>query len=231
MRKVLMMFLLAATLSANATNTVNNDKRKTDLVLSDGEEGDWTMHFGLGLNVPLGVDDGYKFSPFKSWDLQWTVISYDWNPKGGSQTYGIGLGLNWSNFALNDNGSMFVKGAGDVVGLGQFAPTMGKRFSSVHRLAIDVPLLFTQEINRNFSVTVGPIVKFNAGCWLHNDYEQGDMEVETSVKNLEQRPVTVDIMAAVDICGVGVFCKYSPMSVFKKDKGPKFSSLTFGVYF
>lgn len=231
MKKVFMMFLLAVSFTASATTTVSDEKRKTDIVLSDGDEGDWAMHIGVGVNVPIGVDDGFKFSTFKSWDVQWTVLSYDWNPNGGSQTYSIGLGLNWSNFALKDNGNMFIKLNDNAVGLSSFEDNMNDRFSSVHRLAIDIPLLFTQDFGRHFSLTLGPIVKFNTGCWLHNSYEQGDHAVNVSTRKLEQRPVTVDFMGVFDIYGVGVFCKYSPMSVFKKNYGPKFSSLTFGLYF
>ena len=231
MKKVLMMVLLAVSFAASATTTVSDDKRKTDVVLSEGDEGDWTMHFGLGVNVPTGVDNGYQFAPFKSWDVQWTILSYDWNPNGGSQTYAVGFGLNWSNFGLKDDGNMFVKVGDNVVGLGLFDDNMTSRMSKVHRLAINIPLLFTQDFSRNFSLTLGPVINFNTGCWLHNSYDLGDNSFDITTKKLEQRPVTVDIMGVFDIYGVGVFCKYSPMSVFKKNYGPKFSSLTFGLYF
>jgi len=50
-------------------------------------------------------------------------------------------------------------------------------------------------------------------------------------KKIGQRVVTVDVMGIFDIYGIGLFCKYSPMDVFKEDRGPEFNSLTFGLYF
>ena len=67
----------------------------------------------------------------------------------------------------------------------------------------------------------------NTGIVLNDD------ETSTNIhtKSIGQRPVTVDILGVFNIYGVGVFCKYSPMSVFKSDRGPEFRSLTFGLYF
>lgn len=35
----------------------------------------------------------------------------------------------------------------------------------------------------------------------------------------------------VDQVGVGLYCKYSPMSVMKKNYGPDFKSVSVGIYF
>jgi len=242
-----MMALMAACMTANAeeienVNVVNdaneqaapaNDKKgktETDLVLKDGENDKWTMHFGLGVNLVTGAPDAYEFAPFKSWDIQWTVVQYNYTPKNAKQTYSIGLGLNWRNYGLKDNGTAFLK-AGDVVGLGAFPSNAGSRYSSVQTLAISVPLLFTQKVSKDVSITVGPIVNFNAGGWVKRSYEEGDNDIEVSTSKIGQNPVTVSAFGMVDIDGFGLFCKYSPMNVFKKDRGPEFNSFTLGFYF
>jgi len=247
MKKLLMMALMAACMTANAeeienVNVVNdaneqaapaNDKKgktETDLVLKDGENDKWTMHFGLGVNLVTGAPDAYEFAPFKSWDIQWTVVQYNYTPKNAKQTYSIGLGLNWRNYGLKDNGTAFLK-AGDVVGLGAFPSNAGSRYSSVQTLAISVPLLFTQKVSKDVSITVGPIVNFNAGGWVKRSYEEGDNDIEVSTSKIGQNPVTVSAFGMVDIDGFGLFCKYSPMNVFKKDRGPEFNSFTLGFYF
>ena len=242
-----MMALMAACMTANAeeienVNVVNdaneqaapaNDKKgktETDLVLKDGENDKWTMHLGVGVNLVTGAPDAYEFAPFKSWDIQWTVVQYNYTPKNAKQTYSIGLGLNWRNYGLKDNGTAFLK-AGDVVGLGAFPSNAGSRYSSVQTLAISVPLLFTQKVSKDVSITVGPIVNFNAGGWVKRSYEEGDNDIEVSTSKIGQNPVTVSAFGMVDIDGFGLFCKYSPMNVFKKDRGPEFNSFTLGFYF
>jgi hypothetical protein len=60
----------------------------------------------------------------------------------------------------------------------------------------------------------------------------GDHEVDDLTKKIGERPITVDILGIVHVAkGFGVYCKYSPMSVLKKDKGPDFKSLAVGFYF
>lgn len=230
MKKFFLLALLVLSASANAATSMSDDERKTDVVLSENEDGKLTMHLGIGFNAALDAPDAYKFGIFRSWDVQWTIMQYDYKPKGCSQTYSVGVGLNWSNFTLKDNDTSFTK-VGDVTTLGAFPAGTDDHYSSVHRLAIDIPLLFTQDFGKHVSLTLGPVVKFNTGGWLHNSYEMGDDDVNVTTKKIGLRPVTVDIMGVLDIYGVGLYCKYSPMSVYKKDRGPEFKSLTFGLYF
>ena len=150
MKKLMIMAFLAVCMTANAGNLFSNagSDSKKDLVLKSGKNGDLTMHFGLGVNLVSGAPEGYEFAPFKSWDFQWTVAQYDYNPKGASQTYSIGLGLNWRRYGLKDNNTMFEK-VHDVVGLGKFVSDAGSRHSNVHTLGINIPLLFTQKLGKS----------------------------------------------------------------------------------
>lgn len=225
MRKFLVLAMLAVGMSAFA----QKDKDRDDVTWYDGEEVDLTMHFGVGVNLVTGAPDGYKFAPFKSWDIQWTLVQMDYTPDGASQTYSVGAGLNWRNYGLKDNGSAFVK-TGDLVNLGGFPVGAESRFSSIQTLGINIPLLFTQRIGEDISFTVGPIVNFNAWGWAKRNYEIGDTDFEESTRKIGQRPVTVDILGVFDFDGLGVFCRYSPMSVLKKDRGPEFQSITVGLY-
>lgn len=97
--------------------------------------------------------------------------------------------------------------------------------------SINLPLLFTQSIGKKFSVTLGPVVNFNVYGALNNRFEQGDDDYDITTHDIDYRPVTVDILGVIDYDGFGVYCKYAPMTVFKKDRGPEFKSLTFGLYF
>lgn len=48
----------------------------------------------------------------------------------------------------------------------------------------------------------------------------------------KKRPVTVDALAVVKIPKLpGLYCKYSPMTVFKDNRGPKMRQLSFGIMF
>ena len=118
----------------------------------------------------------------------------------------------------------------DVVGLGTFPANASSKYSSVRTLGIIIPILFTQDLGKDFSFSVGPVVNFNAWGWVNRDYDLGDDNYDVSTRKIGQRPVTVDIMGIIDYDGLGIYCKYSPMSVFKKDSGPEFRSITLGLY-
>ena len=228
-KKFLLLVLLAASVSTYANTGIDDDESKTDVVLKKTSHGDFCMHLGVGVNLVSGAPDGYEFAPFKSWDIQWTVLQYDYKPKGASQKYSIGLGLNWSNYGLKENNTMLQK-TNNVVELGKFPENTESRWSSIRTLSINVPLLFTQKVSKDFSFSVGPIVHFNVDGWLNNKYDQGDQSYKISTKKIGQRAVTVDVMGILDIYGIGIFCKYTPMKVLKNDRGPQFNSFSVGLY-
>lgn len=238
MKKMMLMALLAVSFSAYAATdglglpgNVSDDKNgKNDLVLHEGDNDLVTMHLGVGVNVATDVPDGYSFAPFKSWDIQWTMLAYEWTPKNASQTYSVGIGLKWSNYGLKDKGMAFEK-VDETTTLVPFPEGVSDRYSRVHTLSLNFPVLFKQDFGKHFSFTVGPVLNINTGAWLKSGYEVGDVDHDFTTKQIGQRKVTVDIFGALDIYGVEVFCRYAPMSVFKKDHGPEFKSLTFGLYF
>lgn len=231
MKKIMLLMMLAATLSANATTRVGGDDESNDLVLKKNDNSEWTMHLALGVNVPVSVEGDHKFAPFKSWNIMWTPFQYDYKPKGATQTYSAGVAISWHNYTLKDNGAMFTKKTGGNVVVEEFDTNVQNRWSSVHMFSINLPLLFTQSIGKKFSVTLGPVVNFNVYGALNNRFEQGDDDIDITTHDIDYRPVTVDILGVIDYDGFGVYCKYAPMTVFKKDRGPEFKSLTFGLYF
>lgn len=57
MKKLLLMALMAVCLTVNAQD-------KKDVVLKDGENDNWTMQLGLGVNLVTGASGEYEFAPF-----------------------------------------------------------------------------------------------------------------------------------------------------------------------
>ena len=74
-------------------------------------------------------------------------------------------------------------------------------------------------------------MNFNVAGHLTAGYKTGDVEYDMTTKKIDYRPVTGDIMGVLDIDKIGIYARYSPMTVMKKDRGPEFRSLTLGLYF
>ena len=225
----------------NDANTVTYDVIDDDDVITDdggvkigkGKDDDdrWSMHFALGVNIPTGVPDGVKFAPFRSWELNWTVLQYDWTPKNSKTTLSAGLGLNWRAYTLSGHDKLFAK-VMDAIAVGTPDEKMDDLSSNIHTTSLSMPLLVKQRFGKNFAISLGAQLNWNYYARIHNYYEQGDNNIDIYTKKIGERPFTVDVLGIVHFAkGFGIYCKYSPMSVLKKDKGPDFKSLAVGFYF
>lgn len=181
-----------------------------------------------GRMAALGAPDGMSFG-LKS--HEWTLgLRYKYTPKKALQTYSVGLWCNWRRYTLYED-RMFVKGEHSIVGLEPYPALSCSKYSSIHLFSLSVPFFFTQQFGHNshWRLTLGPVVNFNLKGSISNEYTIGDHEYDVITKGIEYRPVTVDIMGFVTYKKVSAYFKYSPMNVLKKDKGPQFHSLSFGV--
>ena len=228
------MAFLALGMTANAeTVTSTNDDNKNSVIDmgSGADDNDrWSMHFSLGVDVPTDAPKGMDFDPLRSWEIGWTVAQYDYRPKSWNTTFSAGLGFNWRNFTLKGHRNMFAK-IGDQIVTGPTPAGYEDLWSSVHVMSISMPLLVKQYFSRSFAISLGAQLNWNCYGTLNNTYEVGDSDYDVDTKKIGQRPFTIDFLGIVHYKKLGVYCKYSPMSVLKKDRGPEFKSLSFGIYF
>ena len=245
MKKLFLMAFLAFGMTANAETIVNYDGEETSKSLIDLGEGKdendrWTMHCMVGVNVPTGAPDDWKFAPFRSWEFNWTILQYDYTPKDWKTTFSVGVGFNWRAYTLKDDDTYFVKNSdGWITTVNQrtageleyHSYKMNDLSSNIHTTSLSFPLLVRQRFHKNFAVSVGAQVNWNFWGRLHTYYEIEDHEVDDYTKKIGQRDITVDVLGIIDFGKVGIYCKYSPMSVLEKDRGPEFQSLAFGLYF
>ena len=241
MKKLLLFVMLAVGMTAYAQDM---DVKYVDTSNDGGvklgqgadEDDHWTMHFAVGVDIPVSTN-GLDFAPFRSWDINFTVVQYDWTPKNSKTTLSAGLGLNWRNYTLSGHDKMFDKlsintSNDEVVTVHNRPGEYSELSSRVHTVGLSMPLLVKQRFGKHFAISLGAQLNWNYYARLNNEYEIGDHEIEDLTKKIGQRPITVDILGIVHVAkGLGVYCKYSPMSVFKKDKGPDFKSLSVGFYF
>ena len=253
MKKLLLMAFLTVGMTANAEekneNVILNDANTVtfsaidddDVITDDGgvkiakgrdDDDRWSMYFAVGVNIPVSTPDGVDFAPFRSWEFNWTIAQYDYTPKNSKTTLSAGLGFNWRAYTLKGHKNGFAK-VGDVV---SFVPEMGTALddfsSNIHTTSLNMPLLIKQRFGKSFAISLGAQLNWNYYARIHNYYEQGDDESDIYTKKIGERPFTVDVLGIVHIAkGFGIYCKYSPMSVLKKDRGLEFKSLAVGFYF
>lgn len=237
MKKLLMMAFLAVGMIAHAETFVTNDddqiENRGGIDLGEGKDDNdrWAMHLSVGVDIPTNVPGDIEFAPFRSWEINWTLLQYDYTPKKCNTTFSAGLGFNWRYYTLSGHKNGFVKGADDVINVIPAGVGCDDFASNIHTTSLSMPLLIKQKFSKDFAISVGAQLNWNYYGRVQNYYEIGDDESDIYTKKIGQRPITVDVLGIIHVWDIGFYCKYSPMSVLKKDRGPEFKSLAVGIYF
>ena len=216
MKKIFFMAFLAFTMNANAQESNNVEATETDsdetysyTVSDDDDPNDVSVHGFIGVNIPTNVPEGFDFAPFRSWEFDLTFAQYDYTPNHKQTTFSAGMGIGFRFYTL-----------------------MADLKARISTLNFNIPLLVKQRFSDKFAISAGAMVNWNFYNRIRNSYEIGDEEFDISTKNIGIRPITVDVLGIMHFpSDFGVYVKYSPMSSFKKDRGPEFKALTIGLYF
>ena len=227
-------------------STVAIDKTKTSTKIFKKvaeDDAKWVIDLGIGWNAPTNMPSGHGFAVFRSQEV-FAGVRYCYTPKGKTQTYSTGLWCDWRTYELPHSGkSCMGKDEGDIVNFGNFKDSYSDVRSHIRIFSLSVPFLFTQKFGKKSksSFSIGPVVNFNLRGRINNEYTDGDVEVETSTKGFDYNVVTVDFMGILKSGGIGLYFKYSPMSVLKKNsvtaadgtiiENPQFKALSFGLFF
>ncbi len=228
MKKLLLLAFLAVGMSAYAQEEKTVEINDGGIKLAD--DSNWKMHLYVGIDIPTGAPDGVDFAPFRSWEIGLTVAQYEYTPKKSKTTLSAGIGFDWRNYTLSGHDKMFEK-VHDVVTVVERNAKVSELASRISTCSISLPLMVKQSFSKDFAVSLGAQLNWNFYSRVNNYYEMGDDEIDVQTKKIGERPITVDVLGMLHFGDFAVYCKYSPMSVLKKDKGPDFKSLAVGFYF
>ena len=235
MKKLLLMACMAVGMTAYAQEVEVKFVDIEEVEVNDGgikldDDNNWKMHFYVGIDIPTGAPDGVDFAPFRSWEVGLTVAQYEYTPKNSRTTLCAGIGFDWRNYTLSGHDKMFVK-ANDIVGVYDRKGDMSELASRISTCSLSLPLMVKQSFNKDFAISLGAQLNWNFYSRVNNYYEENDNEIDIQTKKIGERPITIDVLGMLHFGDFAVYCKYSPMSVLKKDRGVDFKSLAVGIYF
>ena len=113
-----------------------------------------------------------------------------------------------------------------------YAKDMRGRYSRLKFFAVQFPLLYEYSIpGSNLTFKIGPIFNLNAYSSLKTAFtDSSGNENESFSKVSTQQFFTIDGFANLSFSRlVGMFVRYSPMKVMKKEAGVNFHALTVGI--
>ena len=235
MKKLLLLAFLAVGMTTYAQKVDVKTVEMKTVEINDGgikldDDSKWKMHFYAGIDIPTGAPDGVDFAPFRSWEIGLTVAQYEYTLKNSKTTLCAGIGVDWRNYTLSGHDKMFAK-VNDIVGVYDRKGDMSELASRISTCSLSLPLMVKQSFNKDFAISLGAQLNWNFYSRVNNYYEENDNEIDIQTKKIGERPITIDVLGMLHFGDFAVYCKYSPMSVLKKDKGPDFKSLAVGFYF
>ncbi|MDE5808135.1 MAG: PorT family protein [Muribaculaceae bacterium] len=188
----------------------------------------FTGGFSGGWVTPLNSSPSLDTSMGRSGEFAWNfVLGIGW--QRGRHALKTGLGLKWSNYVMR-NGRYFRKNPGGEISLEPFEEGAYKTTSALHMFSLQIPLMYALKFGkqRQFSFSFGPVACFNTGGHITTKYRIGDVSTSISTGKIGQRPVTMDLLAAISWYKIGLYARYSPMRVLKSSTGLDFASFSTG---
>nr|WP_298672820.1 hypothetical protein [uncultured Prevotella sp.] len=189
-----------------------------------------TSDLAIGWTSALGAPSNMNTRVFSSWEIWYIIAQYNWHPwESSKDQLAIGFGIDWRNYRMNGN-QYFSKAANGVTRLQAVPDGANLKFSRIKVTSITVPLLYRHSLSRRFRLSVGPVVNFNYHSSILTKYELNGEEVKDRAKDVHVNPVTVDFMAVLKTPCLSYYFKYSPCNALDTSFGPKFQTLSFGIY-
>ncbi len=185
----------------------------------------------IGLVTALGAPEGLDIDIAGSKELALDkILTYRMMPVRSPHAFSVDFGLNWKNFRMTDR-LRFFKDAEGTTQLVNYPTGSEPKFSRLKVFSMTLSFFYHCRVSRSFRFSVGPMVNFNTYGSLKTRYFVAGQKQKETQKDVHISPVTLDLMAKVRVYGIGMYVKYSPCQTFKSSYGPKFSSLSFGLYF
>lgn len=198
---------------------LRDTKRRTSEVI-------WAGHTQIGICMPVDGPDGLD----QSIDLGiGKIVGLNYTPWEKGPTFSFGAGIFAQKFVLH-GGNMFGM-EGKTLVMQQLPEGAHDSHIRLFNFGFQVPFTVTQNISHDFGISAGVVMKFNTYTTASNKYTLDNRRYEQSFHGLQQRILTYDIFGAIGWDEFSLYCRYSPVSIFKSGNGPQFDVISFGVNF
>ena len=200
----------------------------------DDDNTELVMSLAAGFCTAVGTPDGISIPVGPSWEIDGTIAEFRYRLKEKMRHYlSVGFGLDWRNYRMT-NQHRFVKDDNGNISVEGYPNGSNPKFSRIKVLSLTVPFQYHYYLKGNSFIkgfSFGPVLNFNTYSSIKTRYSVNGEKQKEFAKDLHKNPVTVDFMVKLRMKYFGFYAKYSPCNVLDTTYGPKFKSVSFGVYF
>ena len=185
------------------------------------------IYFGGGLNS--------SFEPINN-SFNWGVLdiaSINYNTLHG-QHFSLGVGYDSKRFSLKRPNCFVMDENTNVVYTDVYPDVhpneISNRSSILNVRAIQFPLLFQQDITKDFRIILGATMNWNVYAKCNTHYKVNTIDYDITYHHIKQNKLTFDVLGSIGWEGLALYCRYSPCEMFKKGFGPEIKETwTLGV--
>ena len=193
--------------------------------------------FGLGFSgfAERGDYDKISFRSSKSTEFSFNFFEKT-IPISSRYNWAVvtGLGLRWTRYHVK--GNYHFEEIDDYTELVQAPDGLRYKNSNLGITTLNIPLLIEWQNNRrNLFFSAGVVGSIKTWSYSRIEYyddnsnKRKKKQSEKVDQGMTLRPVTMDILAQVGTRGLGVYARYSPISIFETNKGPELYPLSIGM--
>lgn len=185
--------------------------------------------WGIGWVAPINDSPAMNANMWKSNELTWAIV-LGVKMTHGRNSLATGLGIDWRNYVTKGD-RYFHKTDDGTITLMPYESGSNKHRSRIKTFSLQIPLLYGIAFghHNNCQFNLGPILNFNTGGSIKTQYKLDGRDYSVKTSHIGQRPVTVDIFGQFKYKAVGIYVRYSPMSVLKTSTGLDFKSISTGI--
>ena len=206
-----------------------NTVKKCKYPYLDSDFLDGGVCFGLG--NALNAEPGLQINQRSSYEILVTNALTNSLHLNKHFSLNVGLGFGWRNYRLK--GLSYFSIYNGYTTLEPYPDRADIDYSRIKLFSWMVPVTasYRLKLSKELCFDLGALLNFNTYGSTVTKYKLDGERYKTASKNINQTPVTVDVLFRFTIDGAGFYCKYSPMRILDTNYGPAFSALSYGVVF
>lgn len=189
----------------------------------------FSVGFVKALDAPAGL--GQEMGKSLEFSLD-QIMSLQWTLPGGRNMFAVGVGVDWRNYKVTGDQRFMINEG--IVSICNYEDEQNPLDSRLQTFTLQFPISYVHSFNRYIKAGLSVILDANLYGSLKSHYTDTEgAKHETFQKCTSAiRKFSVDFKATIQFCPmVALYCKYSPMKVFKTGFGPEITPLSAGFTF
>ncbi|MBD5224359.1 MAG: hypothetical protein HDS68_00095 [Bacteroidales bacterium] len=183
----------------------------------------------LGLVNAAGQPTDYGLQWGKSFEISWlNILAAKMCYRGFALS--LGIGVDWRNYRMVNNSLRMLPNDQGGIATAPYPDGSIPKSSRIKIFSLGIPLLATQQISKNITLSGGAILNFNTHASLLTKYTSPEGNaISESATSIHHRRVSVDYFASLSWKWVGLYVRYSPHSVLMGCGSPHFNPMSAGI--